>query len=474
MRTRREAPGPGPEIKTTAGSSAASPPTACTPGAASPTPRPRSASAGSGRPCRWSRGTACATARGSAPRRPGADRRVHRRRPGHADGRGLPDPQRHRSREPSDEPRPVMVWFYGGAFVVGSASAPTYRGYDLRPRATSSTSASTTASARSATSTSRRTPPTSARSTPTSGCATRSRRWSGCATTSRRSAATRTGDDLRRVRRRDLGDDADGHPRRPRALPPRDRRELRARHGLRPGARPAVGRAASSTRSAASDDPVAGLTAATPRGPPARRERAARAPRRPARHHPDRTRRRRRPAAREPARRLRGRPRGRRPADHRHQRHRGAALRAAAPEAGPPDHRRDRRPAVHAHPARAARAGARGLPATPRTARTSAATTCSGTRRCGSWPRTADRSSPTATTSRRPCSTSWALRATHGMELYAVFGLAGSGAARVLTALGGGRALRAMRRADAAGLDALRPPRRRRPRTGRPTTPRPA
>jgi para-nitrobenzyl esterase len=34
-------------------------------------------------------------------------------------------------RTPSDEPRPVMVWFYGGAFVVGSASAPTYRGYDL-------------------------------------------------------------------------------------------------------------------------------------------------------------------------------------------------------------------------------------------------------------------------------------------------------------------------------------------------------
>ncbi|WP_433031137.1 carboxylesterase/lipase family protein [Actinomycetospora sp. CA-053990] len=32
---------------------------------------------------------------------------------------------------PSDEPRPVMVWFYGGAFVVGASSAPTYRGYDF-------------------------------------------------------------------------------------------------------------------------------------------------------------------------------------------------------------------------------------------------------------------------------------------------------------------------------------------------------
>ncbi|MDT7744688.1 MAG: para-nitrobenzyl esterase [Actinomycetota bacterium] len=27
--------------------------------------------------------------------------------------------------------RPVMVWFYGGAFVLGAASAPTYRGYGL-------------------------------------------------------------------------------------------------------------------------------------------------------------------------------------------------------------------------------------------------------------------------------------------------------------------------------------------------------
>src|SRR5918997_2241305 len=32
---------------------------------------------------------------------------------------------------PSTEPRPVMVWFYGGAFVVGASSAPTYRGYDF-------------------------------------------------------------------------------------------------------------------------------------------------------------------------------------------------------------------------------------------------------------------------------------------------------------------------------------------------------
>ena len=32
---------------------------------------------------------------------------------------------------PADEPRPVMVWFYGGAFVVGASSAPTYRGYDF-------------------------------------------------------------------------------------------------------------------------------------------------------------------------------------------------------------------------------------------------------------------------------------------------------------------------------------------------------
>jgi para-nitrobenzyl esterase len=31
----------------------------------------------------------------------------------------------------TDEPRPVMVWFYGSAFVVGASSAPTYRGYDL-------------------------------------------------------------------------------------------------------------------------------------------------------------------------------------------------------------------------------------------------------------------------------------------------------------------------------------------------------
>jgi para-nitrobenzyl esterase len=31
----------------------------------------------------------------------------------------------------SDEPRPVMVWFYGVAFVVGASSAPTYRGYDF-------------------------------------------------------------------------------------------------------------------------------------------------------------------------------------------------------------------------------------------------------------------------------------------------------------------------------------------------------
>ena len=28
-------------------------------------------------------------------------------------------------------PLPVMVWFYGGAFVVGASSSPTYRGYDL-------------------------------------------------------------------------------------------------------------------------------------------------------------------------------------------------------------------------------------------------------------------------------------------------------------------------------------------------------
>ncbi|PVZ11074.1 carboxylesterase/lipase family protein [Actinomycetospora cinnamomea] len=32
---------------------------------------------------------------------------------------------------PSTEPRPVMVWFYGGAFVVGASSAPTYRGDDF-------------------------------------------------------------------------------------------------------------------------------------------------------------------------------------------------------------------------------------------------------------------------------------------------------------------------------------------------------
>lgn len=30
-----------------------------------------------------------------------------------------------------DAPRPVMVWFYGGGFVVGAASSPTYRGDDL-------------------------------------------------------------------------------------------------------------------------------------------------------------------------------------------------------------------------------------------------------------------------------------------------------------------------------------------------------
>lgn len=35
---------------------------------------------------------------------------------------------------PADTPRPVMVWFYGGAFVVGAASAPTYRGYELVAR----------------------------------------------------------------------------------------------------------------------------------------------------------------------------------------------------------------------------------------------------------------------------------------------------------------------------------------------------
>lgn len=35
---------------------------------------------------------------------------------------------------PADAPRPVMVWFYGGAFVVGAASAPTYRGYGLVAR----------------------------------------------------------------------------------------------------------------------------------------------------------------------------------------------------------------------------------------------------------------------------------------------------------------------------------------------------
>ncbi|MEJ2870087.1 carboxylesterase/lipase family protein [Actinomycetospora sp. OC33-EN08] len=32
---------------------------------------------------------------------------------------------------PSAGPRPVMVWFYGGAFVVGAASATTYRGAGL-------------------------------------------------------------------------------------------------------------------------------------------------------------------------------------------------------------------------------------------------------------------------------------------------------------------------------------------------------
>lgn len=32
---------------------------------------------------------------------------------------------------PAETPRPVMVWFYGGAFVLGAASAPTYRGHDL-------------------------------------------------------------------------------------------------------------------------------------------------------------------------------------------------------------------------------------------------------------------------------------------------------------------------------------------------------
>jgi len=32
---------------------------------------------------------------------------------------------------PATEPRPVMVWFHGGAFVVGASSAPTYRGYDF-------------------------------------------------------------------------------------------------------------------------------------------------------------------------------------------------------------------------------------------------------------------------------------------------------------------------------------------------------
>lgn len=31
----------------------------------------------------------------------------------------------------AEELRPVMVWFYGGAFVVGASSAPTYRGYDF-------------------------------------------------------------------------------------------------------------------------------------------------------------------------------------------------------------------------------------------------------------------------------------------------------------------------------------------------------
>lgn len=43
----------------------------------------------------------------------------------HLDG---PAPQ---GSAPPDEPRPVMVWFYGGAFVVGASSAPTYRGYDF-------------------------------------------------------------------------------------------------------------------------------------------------------------------------------------------------------------------------------------------------------------------------------------------------------------------------------------------------------
>lgn len=32
---------------------------------------------------------------------------------------------------PAAIPRPVMVWLYGGAFVVGASSASTYRGYDL-------------------------------------------------------------------------------------------------------------------------------------------------------------------------------------------------------------------------------------------------------------------------------------------------------------------------------------------------------
>lgn len=32
---------------------------------------------------------------------------------------------------PSATPRPVMVWFYGGAFVVGSSASPTYRGHSL-------------------------------------------------------------------------------------------------------------------------------------------------------------------------------------------------------------------------------------------------------------------------------------------------------------------------------------------------------
>ncbi|WP_285587861.1 carboxylesterase/lipase family protein [Actinomycetospora sp. NBRC 106378] len=35
---------------------------------------------------------------------------------------------------PADAPRPVMVWFYGGAFVVGAASATTYRGHGLVAR----------------------------------------------------------------------------------------------------------------------------------------------------------------------------------------------------------------------------------------------------------------------------------------------------------------------------------------------------